>query len=104
MRMILMLAAIALPGCTVVKHQITDPNVAARFDSAKSADEVARCAAAALADFKLEQAGPAWSLTRRDGIKTAVRWDFFPSNAGSQAELRNGATDEGGVSVVRGCL
>ena len=99
----LTLATLTLGGCVTVKHQLTDPNVAARFDSSKSAEEFARCAAAGLPSFELKQLGSAWALIEKRDIRLVSRWDFFPSNAGSQAELRNGAKDDGGVQVVRAC-
>jgi len=93
-----------LCGCVAVKHQLTDPNVAARYDSAKTAADFAQCAAAQLAPpFVLGQAGGAYSLTLKRGIVVVSRWDFFPTNAGSQAELRNGAEDDGGAAKVRAC-
>jgi hypothetical protein len=93
-----------LSGCVAVKRQIREPNVAGRYDSAKSAAALAQCAAAALPNFKLKQQGEAWNLIRQDGIKMLTRWDFFPTNGGSQAELRNGAKDDGGAAKVRSCL
>ncbi len=95
---------LALAGCVTVKHQLTDPNVAARFDSAKTSAEFAQCAAAKLTpDFALEQDGTSYSLTRKRGIVVLSRWDFFPTNNGSQAELRNGAKDAAGADQVKSC-
>lgn len=96
--------AAALGGCVTVKHQLTDPNVAVRYNSSKSAAEFARCAAEKLAPpFVLEQQGQAWSLTLRRDIRLVSRWDFFPTNNGSQAELRNGAEDDAGAEKVLAC-
>ena len=97
-------SAALLTGCVTVKHQLTDPNVAARFDSAKTPAEFARCAADRLGpEFTLEQSGNAYALTRKRGIVLQSRWDIFPANNGSQAELRNGASDDAGVDKVRSC-
>lgn len=104
MKRIAMIVLPALAGCAVVKHQLTDPNVAARYDSAKAAEAFARCAADQLAPpFVLDQLGGAWTLIRKDGIKVVSRWDFFPTNNGSQAELRNGAPDQAGAAEVLAC-
>lgn len=102
---VLAVSALALTGgCVAVKHQITDPNVAARFDSTKSPDEFARCAADKLTPpFKLEQNGQTFALTLQRDIRLVSRWDFFPTNNGSQAELRNGARDDAGTAEVRAC-
>lgn len=95
---------IPLAGCVAVKPEIRQPNVAARFDSAKTAEAFARCASGALPAFRLDQAEDGtWSLIRKEGIVLLSRWDFFPANAGSQAELRNGASDDGGADLVRAC-
>jgi hypothetical protein len=104
MKWMAMIVLPALAGCMVVKHQLTDPNVAARYDSTKSADAFAHCAADKLAHpFVLEQQGEAWTLIRKDGIRVVSRWDFFTTNAGSQAELRNGARDRAGADEVLTC-
>lgn len=97
------LLVVSLSGCVMVKHQLTDPNVAARFDSTKSPADFARCAAEQLPEFELEQAGNAFALIRKRDIRLVSRWDFFPTNSGSQAELRNGAKDDGGLEIVRSC-
>lgn len=94
---------VPLGGCVAVKQQLIDPNVAARYDSAKSPEAFARCASAALPEFRLEQTGVAWALVRKQGIVLLSRWDFFPTNSGSQAELRNGANDAAGVDKVLAC-
>lgn len=102
---VLLIAGAAIAGCTTVKHQVTDANVAARYDSTKSAAEFARCAAAALgSDFRMEEVGStAFALIRQQGILTNARWDFFPTNSGSQAELRSGSKDGAGADKVLAC-
>ncbi len=93
-----------LAGCMAVKPEIRQASVAARFDSANPPEAFARCAAAALPNFKLDQEEDGtWSLIRKDGIVLLSRWDFFQTNQGSQAELRNGAGDEAGAAEVRAC-
>ena len=95
---------LVLGGCVTVKHQLTDPTVAARFDSQKPAGAFAHCAAAALPAFHLEQAGGAWALVRKHGMVQLSRWDFFATNHGSQAELRNGSGDSAGADLVMACV
>lgn len=104
MKLIALVILPVLAGCAVVKHQLNDPNVAARYDSSKSAEAFARCAAEQLGPaFELEQVGNAYALIRKRGIVVHSRWDFFPINNGSQAELRNGASDDAGAENVRAC-
>lgn len=104
MRVIVLGAVLGLGACTTVKHQLTDPNPAARYDSDKSPAEFARCAAAALGDeFELQELGSAFALIRQRGILTNARWDIFPTNNGSQAELRSGSKDGAGAEKVLAC-
>jgi len=102
---IISFGACVLGGCSVVKHQVTDPYVAARFDSSKNAADFAKCAADSLGeDFQLSSTGLSHVLTRQRGILVQARWDFFPTNNGSQAELRSSTPDDAGVEAVRGCI
>ena len=94
----------ALGGCVMLDNSVVEPNVAARFTSDKTAGEFARCASAQLSDqFKLDSAGTAYSLTRRQGITINARWDFHPTNSGSEAELRSDSDDGAGIETVRAC-
>ena len=93
-----------LGGCVVIDNSVVEPNVAARFTSDKTAEEFARCASDQLSNqFKFESAGTAYSLTRRQGIRINARWDFHPTNVGSEAELRSDSDDGAGIDVVRAC-
>jgi hypothetical protein len=103
-RHLAILTAATLTSCVTIKPEINDPSVAARLNSSKSSAELAQCAAEALGPgFALDQKGQAYSLIRKRGIVLEARWDIFPTNTGSQAELRNGGDDDAGVDHVKAC-
>jgi hypothetical protein len=102
MKYIVLIAAL-LGGCVVQKGELSRPYVAARLDSPKIAADFARCAGAAMGLSVRENEGILYIIQKDARGTHTSRWDFFPTNNGSQAELRSGAKDNAGIAVVRGC-
>lgn len=103
MRFLIALAAVAVSGCVVQAHELARPQVAARFQSAKTAVQFAQCSATALG-VELHNDGGVYSVFghNRGGVRIA-RWDFNATLSGSEATLRMEDNVESGEAAVRGC-
>lgn len=103
MRIIIPAISLLLVGCSVQKYELRQPNTAARIDSDKTAASFAQCVSAAMG-IPIRDSGNILHIVRKDrqGVE-ASRWDFIPTNSGSQAELRSGASDGDGMEQVRAC-
>lgn len=97
------LAAILVSGCAVQVGEIRRPYVAARIDSTKPASQFSQCVGQAMnLPVRSDEGILTITRTNKTGVQVA-RWDFFATNNGSQAELRTGADDDAGLSIVRSC-
>ncbi|USA39615.1 hypothetical protein NCF86_00175 [Pelagerythrobacter marinus] len=97
------LISLMLTGCVVQKAELNRPYAAARFDSDKTAAQFAACSAEAM-NLQVREDEGILTIVRTNNLGVQVaRWDFLPTNSGSQAELRTGANDDAGMELVRGC-
>lgn len=102
MRIVLPLAALLLSGCAIQSKELERPQVAARYDSTKSAKDFAVCAAEGMGR-RLENEGNRYVIKHVNGVQVQARWDFLATLEGSQAELRAPASYDAGEAIVREC-
>lgn len=104
MRNLAPLLALPLSGCMVQAHELERPQVAATFQSSKTAAAFAQCVSEATG-LPLRRDGDVYTIIdhNRTGVRV-VRWDFSATLDGSEAALRSEDNVETRQAAVRGCV